>query len=232
MKISKEIKKELSLIINQKIMVDKLVIKDNPDVSSNSKIKMYKNIFWDEPWNEWFICKNCWNLFNKSFLWNCNCGKWELEEFYKDDELKETFNILSSKDEYRELIAEILDEKIGFIWWWNTSLENLDIEKLKLDNEWLQTLEWNILNIFPQFNINNFYYFAEIWVNKDFRLNNIAWKLYKENLEWLKQRWEEYILVRTTKKTDVPYKWLKNEWYIEVFKYNDIQDRVILVYKI
>jgi len=78
----------------------------------------------------------------------------------------------------------------------------------------------------------DFYYLAEIWVDRRYRWQDIAWKLYRENLKKLKQQWEKFILVRTTKKSDVPYKWFKQMWYKDVFDYNDAQDRVILIYKI
>jgi hypothetical protein len=42
----------------------------------------------------------------------------------------------------------------------------------------------------------------------------------------------KYVLVRTTKKTDKPYRWYRNEWFVDVFDYNDQQDRVILIKKV
>ena len=213
-------------------MENKLIIEQSNDISSDSKIKLYKDIFWEEPWNEWFICKSCGKIYSKNFLWTCNCDNPDVEEFYKNNELKEIFELLATKDKYQELVAEILDIKVWFIWWWNTSLRNLNEDKLWLEWDSLKALESNILDIFPEFDIDNFYYFAEVWVKKDYRWNDIAWELYRENLDKLKKRGENYILVRTTRKTDVPFKWFKDNWYKEVYLYNDTQDRVILVYKI
>lgn len=213
-------------------MNNSLNIEKSYDIASDSKVKMYKDIFWEEPWNEWFICKNCWSLFNKNFSWTCSCENPKLEEFYKDNELKENFKILSTKEKYQEMVAKVLDDKIWFIWWWNTSLDELNKDKFWLDWDQIKALETNVLDIFPEFDINDFYYFAEIWVKKDYRWNDVAWELYRRNLEELSRRWEKYILVRTTRKTDVPYKWFKDNWYIDVYLYEDEQDRVILVYKI
>jgi len=101
-----------------------------------------------------------------------------------------------------------------------------------LNNERLNNLSKWILDIFNDFDLENFYYFAEMWVKNNFRWNDIAWELYRKQLEELKDRWEKFILVRTTRLSDVPYKWFIKDWYIEVFEYLDEQDRVILVYKI
>lgn len=202
------------------------------DNASSKKIKMYKDIFWEAPWNEWFICKSCWLFYPKKFMWKCTCSNSELEPFYKNKELKETFNALIEKDWYSELVAQILEEDIWFIWWWNSSISNINEDKLWLEKKQLYDLSKWILEKFNDFNLEQFYYFAEIGVKNNYRWNDIAWELYRKNLENLKEKWEKFILVRTTRLSDVPYKWFIKEWYMEVFEYNDDQDRVILVYKI
>lgn len=212
--------------------MEKYNIEENNNTSGPKKIRLYKDIFWASPWEEWFICKNCNNIYPKKFMWKCDCWTSQLEAFYKNAELKETFDSLSVKDWYTELVAKILDEDIWFIWWWNTSIDDLNNDKLWIDDKNKQNLVDRIIEIFPDFNFDNFYYFAEIWLKKDFRWKDIAWKLYRENLEKIKSKWNEYILVRTTRKSDLPYKWFIKDWYIEVFEYKDIQDRVILVCKI
>ncbi len=212
--------------------MEKVDIQANKDNFWIKKIKLYKDIFWEEPWNEWFICKNCDKIYPKKFMWKCYCKKSSLESFYNNIELKYSFKELSLKEWYKEYVANILEEKVWFILWWNTSLNKLNNDKLWLDWDKFKALEANIIEIFPEFDIDNFYYFAEIWVKKEFRWNDIAGKLYRKNLEELQKFWEKYILVRTTRKTDVPYNWFKANWYREVFQYNDFQDRVILVKKL
>ena len=51
-------------------------------------------------------------------------------------------------------------------------------------------------------------------------------------MEKLKERWERCIFIRTTKKSDIPYKWFLKMWYNKVFSYNDEQDRILMIYKI
>lgn len=165
-------------------------------------------------------------------MWSCSCGQSKLEPFYRNSEIKETFSQVFKKLWYKELIAKVLNNEVWFIWWWETSLEQLNSDKLWLTEEQLKDLIQNIHNLFPDFDFENFYYFAEIWVKKNFRWQDIAWNLYRKNLEQIKSSWIDYILVRTTKKTDVPYKWFLKEWYKDVLSYNDEQDRVILVLKI
>jgi hypothetical protein len=212
--------------------METIKIEENVDYKSNKKVMLYKDIFWEAPWNEWYLCINCWKNFNKKFLWSCSCWNSELEPFYKNKELKNTFTELSEKSWYKELIANILDKEVWFIWGWKSSLKELNNDKLWLDTNILDEVENNIKNIFPDFDENNFYYFAEIWVKDEYRWQDLAWNLYRKNLKELKENWEKYILVRTTRKSDVPYKWFLNEWYQDVYLYNDEQDRVILVYKI
>jgi len=203
------------------------------NTTSTKLVKLYKDVFWDTPWNEGFVCKSCWKNYNKKFMWKCNCWNSQLESFYKYPELKQTFTSLSSKKWYSKLLAETLDWKnIAFIWWWKSSLEKINQNKLSINQEELENLKKNILDLYSDFDENDFYYLAEIWVDRRYRWQDIAWKLYRENLKKLKQQWEKFILVRTTKKSDIPYKWFKQMWYKDVFDYNDAQDRVILIYKI
>jgi hypothetical protein len=207
-------------------------IYENQDIIWNKKIKLYKEIFWENPWDEWFICINCNSIFSKNFMWKCNCEKPTIEPFYKNSQLKNNFSDLSKKLWYTELVAKILDNNVWFIWWWKTNIDEINDEKFWLDKNNLNELVNWIYSIFPDFDLENFYYFAEIGVKNEFRWNDIAWNLYRENLEKLKENWYKYKLVRTTKKTDIPFKWFLKEWYKEVFSYNDEQDRVILAYKI
>ena len=207
-------------------------IVSNTDVTWNEKVKLYKDIFWESPWNEWYLCDSCDSIYPKKFSGSCNCWDSQLSPFYKNRELKDNFRDLSLKWEYQELIAKILNNYIWFIWWWNTSLWDLNNDKLWLSELELENLSQEILGKYPDFDLSDFYYFAEVWVKNEFRWENIAWELYKENLQKLLDRWEKYILVRTTRKSDVPYKWFKNMWYEDVYLYEDEQDRVILVYKI
>lgn len=231
LKLNKIIMNKINIVSNTKVTWD-IEITWNTDVTWNKKIKLYKDIFWEAPWNEWFICQSCNLIYPKKFAGSCSCWNSKLNPFYKNKELKSDFKNFSLKDEYQELIAKVLNDYIWFIWWWNTTLENLNNNKLWLTNSELENLTQQILEKYPNFNISNFYYFSEIWVENDFRGKDIAWKLYRENLQKLCEKWEKYILVRTTRKSDLPYKWFKKMWYKEVYLYEDKQDRVILVYKI
>lgn len=191
-------------------------------------MNLYKNIFWDAPWNEWYICKKCSNIFPKNYTWSC-CNKDTIEPFYKNNELKETLQTLKSKESYREIVASILDKPVWFIWWWNTNISELNTEKLSLNSNELDKLILESRRIFPNFDFQNFYYLAEIWVKTEQRWKDIAGNLYRKNLEEIKKWDVEYILVRTTKKTQKPYEWFKRDWFMDVYDYNDEQQRVILI---
>jgi len=212
--------------------MENLSITENIEKTWIKKIKMYKDIFWEAPWNEWFICRNCWRNYSKNFMWNCSCDKPDIEPFYKNKELKQNFEETSILNWYKELIAKILWNEVWFIWWWITDISELNTLKLKLNEEQLLVLFDSIKKVYPNFNYQQFYYFSEIGVNSYYRWNDVAWKLYRKNLDDLKKTNSEYILVRTTKLSDLPYKWFLKEKFIDVFSYNDEQDRVILIKKI
>ncbi len=206
---------------------------ENTDPIRKEKIKLYKEVFWEEPWNEWFICKNCKTLYPLSFSGKCSCSNSNLEEFYKDEELKESFKVQSMKDCYLEYIATVLDEKTWFMWWWKSDIEGINQDKLGLDENETNKLKLWILENFPQFEFDSFFYLSEMGVKKEFRWQRLASKMYDEIIRELvlNTPWR-YILTRTTRKSDIPYKWLQKLWYETVYNYNDPQDRVILVYAI
>lgn len=214
------------------MFMEKIDIYENKNVDWISKIKLYKEIFWDPPWEEWFICKNCNWIYPKRFMWSCKCWKSVLEPYYKNKEVKKYFKDLSYEKNYKELVINILNKDIWFTWWWNTSLDNLNNNNLKLSEQQIIELKNFIISKYNDFDAENFYYFAEIWVKKEFRWKDFAWDLYCENLEKLKERWEKYIIVRTTKKSDIPYKWFLKLGYEEIFQYNDMRNRIVLICKI
>ena len=224
------------------------------DIISSNEIKeikeLYKAVFWGPPWNEWYKCESCKTIYAITFKGSCNCWDSKLSPVYPDNKLEDDFKRCSSKlnfkafkafivierlrEEVKEYVAEILgkDNWVWFIWWWNTSLWNLNDYKLCLNEIQLKSLTEKILEKYSDFDMSNFYYFAELWVKSGFRRKGIAWKMYRKNLKELQDGWRKYILVRTTRKSDVPYKWLKKMWYEDIYFYEDEQDRAILVYKI
>lgn len=198
-----------------------------------ARIKLYKNIFGEAPWEEWFLCQNCGKNLPLSFCGQCQCGEIDnFKAFYDNAELKTALIEISLKRRYSELIAKTINWDIWFIWGWNSSLWELNKDKLWLNESQLAQLNDWIISEFLDFDFYDFYYLAEIGVKKDLRGQNIASQLYQKNLDKLKEKWEQFMLVRTTRKTAQPFQWFKKEWFREAFNYNDEQDRVILVYKI
>jgi hypothetical protein len=59
---------------------------------------------------------------------------------------------------------------------------------------------------------------------------DIASRMYRTQVGTLLSRDKSDILVRTTRKTDMPYRWFLKMWYTPVYVYGDPQDRVILVH--
>lgn len=203
-------------------------------VDTESKIALYTRVFGEAPWNEWYICPVTGNLYalsSKQTTCLCCSIPNRTKLFYTAEELRTTFELLEKKKWYQEQIAKLTDgdNPVGFMWWWRSNLLEINSDKLKLTPEQLEKLKLEIKKNNETFNLLDFYYFAEIGIESGNRGSDIAGTLYRTQIESVLRSGGWDILVRTTKKTDLPYKWFLKMWYIPVFDYNDQQDRVILI---
>ena len=57
----------------------------------------------------------------------------------------------------------------------------------------------------------------------------VASTLYQQREKDMTITPSRYILLRTTKATDNTYKRFQKKWFIDVFSYNDEQERVIMI---
>jgi GNAT superfamily N-acetyltransferase len=210
------------------------IINDEITLKKEEKSELYIRIFWEEPRNEWYICTDCETLFwvsetIKNDIKKCLCW-WTLKNFYDPKDIESDWRKRSNKEGYIWKIAETLNnELVWFIMGWKSNITDMNKEKLWLDENDLNILISNSEKIYNNINRENIFYAAEIGVQKDYRGLGIASDLYKAREEALLQTWMRYTLVRTTKKSDKPYRWYKNKWFVEVFSYNDAQDRVIMI---
>jgi ribosomal protein S18 acetylase RimI-like enzyme len=78
-----------------------------------------------------------------------------------------------------------------------------------LDTSDLYLLQTNITTLYPDFDLDNFFYCADMGVKSGYRGQGVASLLYQERLKRLQQNNQKYLLVRTTKKTDKPYEWYR-----------------------
>jgi len=205
----------------------------------SSLADMYIKVFGVEPWNEGYVCEKCGKLFSLEEI-NLNCC-WKIRLYYDSNELIKGFLSWFKKDSFVGIILEDTEKKIGdvlnlfvgFCIWWGTSINKLNDEKLKLLDSDLSLLVNNIRKLYPDFDLSNFFYLADMWLIKEYKWKGLASKLFKRREEEILKNWYRYVLVRTTRKSDVPFKWYKDKlWFKLVFKYNDQQDRVILVKKL
>lgn len=199
----------------------------------SNKTRLYKQVFGEAPWNEGFVCRNCEALYPTSGgkPESCrNCGDEKIEEFYDDAELGRELEALTKKDGYVERVADILDEGlVGFAWGWVSDLETLNREKLSLEGEAMSSMLTNIGECFPEYDGSPVYYFAEIGVRAEYRGRDVAGELYRSKMEGAKSLGKKYSVVRTTRKSDVPYKWFVRDGFETVYEYGDDRDRVILM---
>jgi len=207
-------------------------INDQKDLRQSEKSQLYINIFWEEPWNEWYECTSCGKLFWLSQVnesQKCICGN-PLKAFYNTNEVERDRSSRADKQWYIGKLAETLDNKlVGFVLGRKTNIWQLNQEKLGLDTEQMKRLTQNIAGKYSNFDLESFFYFAEIWVDKQVRGMKVASTLYQQREKEMRKTTSSYTLLRTTKTTDTPYKRFQAKWFIDIFSYNDDQDRVIMI---
>ena len=217
-------------------MNDIKIIKDNENFKKIEKSDLYINIFGEEPWNEWYKCNDCSKLFGlsdatRNNIKKCLCGG-NLDNLYDKNQVSKDWIARTKKKWYIWKLAQTLDDKIIWFWLWRMDdITNLNAENLWLDNDDLLSLKSWIKNLYPDFDFDSFFYAAEAGIKNEFRSKWIASKIYKSFLEKIKENNSNYILLRTTTKDGWPFKWLEKLWYRIVFKYNDENDRIIMVNK-
>lgn len=222
------------LLYNYFAMNDIKILNDTKDFRQQEKTGLYINIFWEEPRNEGYTCTDCNKTFGLSTIkeWDsCTCNG-KLERFYDPDKVTKDRWERTTKEGYVGKLAETLDSKlVWFIMWRQAELVNLNREKLKLTNRQLYYLWENIKKTFTNFDPKRFFYLAEVGVDKQTRWQKIASSLYEQMEAEVTRDITWYSLLRTTKKTDTPYRRFQKEWYKDMFTYNDEQDRVIMIKK-
>lgn len=210
------------------------IIDDFKNQKLDEKVQLYIDIFGEQPWNEWYQCKNCETLYalsqvKREEISQCLCW-WDLQAFYNPDELKKDWESWASKAWYILKLAQTLEgDLIWFIMWWENNLDTLNQEKLSLSQEDLELVKGNIQTLYPEFDSKKFFYAADIGVKANWRGAGVASQLYDAREQDIQQQWFNYVIVRTTKDSDVPYVWYKQKWFQEVYEYNDAQNRVIMV---
>ncbi len=201
-------------------------------IDMDQKTDLYMRVFWEAPWNEWFVCPHSGSLYPlSSALSLCTCCDRPemLRSFYSKDELSALFRDLTNRPWYQQDIASMGARPVGFMWGWSTNFERINIEKLWLSSSDIQSLQQDIQELIPWFNFDQFYYFAEIGIDAAYRGCDIASNLYRSQIQRVLDGGVCDVLVRTTRKTDLPYQWFIKMGYIPVYEYNDQQDRVLLI---
>lgn len=190
------------------------------------KIDLYIKVFGEEPRNEWYKDWD-WNLYPLSYGGNTQL----MSLFYNKEALETQRSNRTQKNWYIECIVSVLedDNLIGFTLWRSDTLSNLNNEKFVLSEKEYSLLLSNIEWILNDDSISKYFYAADLGVSIDYRWLWIASQLYDARYKKIVENGEKAIIVRTTKNRPVPYEWYKNKWFKEVFSYNDVQNRVIMI---
>lgn len=210
------------------------ILDDAKSFRQEEKASLYIDIFWEEPRNEWYKCTNCKKLFWLSKTINNDikiCLCWgNLRKIYDNDKIQKERNSQANKRGYAWKLAETLDNKlVWFMTWRADCLTNVNTEKIRLKDNQLVVLEKNIRDLYPNFDFNNVFYAAEMGIKKERRGEWIASKLFNNVLEEAQKNWYNSIILSTTTKEWWPYKRFEKLWYKVVFRYNDVNDRIIMI---
>lgn len=206
----------------------------NLDYTDQDKAVCYIKVFWEAPWNEWYIWES-WTLYPLSQ----KIFPEKVKKFYDQEKLTDELWLLSKKQWYREILAEVIDSEsanknslVGFVTWWEWALKEINNDKLLLSPKELITLEENINKYFPDFDLKRIFYNAEIWVIDSMRGQWISSTMFRKCIQEVLAWGVDSVLVRTTKKSDQPFLRFKNKlWFTVVYDYNDDQERTILALK-
>ena len=202
----------------------------NTAYTDKEKAACFMNVFGEAPRNEWWKSTIDGTLYPLS---TTDFGDDIVEPFYDSEALAKQWQQRSTNKWYVEVLADTLENTlIWFALWWQDSLEWLNRSKLTLLPDEFITLQKNIKNAWPLCDQKKLFYNADLGVVSKVRWLKVWSNLYKKRLEKVLENWLEYALVRTTKKSDKPYKRYKNIGYKEAYSYNDMQDRVILAGKL
>ncbi len=188
-------------------------------------IKCYREVFSEEPWNEWKQCKICktkWGLNEKPLLQKINfrhCGQ-PIVDFWPEEVVQ--------KDLLHEITPNAscwlaLNNKtvIGFCWGYPISPKNLE-KKLKL-----QGLTEYIYNNFG--NTGRIAYHDDLGVLKQYRGMGIAKEMFIRSLQdFSNQRLQIGVGRTKTNPPAVTYLWFVKIGYKVIAEYNDADGRVIL----
>jgi len=190
------------------------------------KADLYIEVFGEAPRNEWYIDWD-WNLYPLSYNGDVS---WMSLFYDKEDLVSQRLN-RTKKNWYIECIASVFksEKLVGFTMWWSDTLLNLNKEKFDLWEQEYSLLLENITNILKNNSIDEYFYAADLWVNIEYRWLWIASQLYDARYKRILKNDSKVIIVRTTKNSQVPYERYKSKWFQEVYNYNDIQNRVIMI---
>lgn len=189
------------------------------------KAECFIQVFGEAPRNEWRVGKS-WTLYPLS---TTDFGGDVVKPFYNKQKLADQRDQRSRKQWYIEALVQNMNwELCWFALGRQTTLDELNTEKLWLSLPELESLRKSIWMNLPKFDTTKVFYNADLWVLDKLRWKGVWSRLYEERMSQVVANWIGSILVRTTKKTDKPYRRYKDLWYKEVYEYNDEQQRVIL----
>jgi len=183
-------------------------------------VQCYREVFADEPWNEWKLCPQCGQKFGLNQISNdhCTCGTL-LEDFWPEQQV--------IKDLHSELTSDALcylasnsEQVIGFSWSYPVSSEKLET-KLELMGFATSVQRFSGSEATA--------YLDEIGVSGPYRRRGIAKQLYRVQEAQLQQWGIKTLLARTkTNPPTVVFSWFQRIGYQVIDHYHDADGRVIM----
>lgn len=186
-------------------------------ITNDIKADLYIQVFGEEPRNEWYIDSDG-KLYPLSYTGDVS----NMKSFYNKAEVAQQRSERSQKPWYREIIAKDsnTEEVAWFALWRETTIEQLNQDKLNLSPQERATIQQQTKNTSEDI----FFYLSEIGTKTSWRKQKVASQLYQALIPSKKPT-----ILRTTKKSAMPYQWFKNKWFEDLYEYNDEQQRVIML---
>ena len=200
------------------------------EIPFSDKILLYREIFWNSPWNEWFICKNCTQTYSIDFTsWDCSVCNASLDLFHSTEVLRQDIENYKS---YPNFYEKFLEDDSIYVWmiiWWETGLTQLNNDKFFLSSGNFNEVKTSLCSYDTSLDVDNFFYLAEVWVLSEYRKQWWSDILYQQLKLHVQSIGQKFIVLRTSQKFADIFQWFLSKGAIKVHDFGDKTGRVLML---
>ncbi len=176
---------------------------------------------------------------------NPSWNDWEYDTERKYSVSSKTHQVVRTSQQQKEKIIQeisgknlihdflLIEKQIsGFIYGWETTLKQLNIDKLNLSNDDFIQLEFILSQqwLVPS---DTMVYLSQLWLSEFQRGKWYGKKLIKNFILQAKEQMQSYLILRTSKKRALPYEYIltNHQWQV-IHEYDDYASNVIILVRI